>query len=177
MSLRMRSTIALFGSSRRNGNTGQLMDRVATELRIEVVDLGAKQIATYDYEYGNRDDDFEPLMAHVLGFEQIILASPVYWYAASPPVKIFLDRISDYLDLPELLDQGRRLRGKRGFVLCTSIYDEVAPSFIDSFRQTFEYLGMDFGGFLHGNCKDGYNAAEHDAGPGSSSSSCATVPR
>ena len=56
-------------------------------------------------------------MARVLGFQQIILASPVYWYAASPPVKTFLDRISDYLELPDLLDKGRqtqredRLRG------------------------------------------------------------------
>ncbi len=39
----MRSTIALFGSSRRNGNTGQLMDAIAGELQIEVVDLAWKE--------------------------------------------------------------------------------------------------------------------------------------
>ena len=159
----MRSTIALFGSSRRNGNTGQLMDAIAGELQIEIVDLAGKKIAAYDYEHRNRSDDFEPLMARVLGFQQIILASPVYWYAASPPVKTFLDRISDYLDLPDLLDEGRKLRGKTGYVVCTSIYDEVAPSFIGSFRETFEYLGMSFGGFVHANCRDGYRAESHDS--------------
>ena len=158
----MRSTIALIGSSRRNGNTGQLMDAIAGELQIEVIDLASKSIAAYDYEYRNRGDDFEPLMARVLGFQQIILASPVYWYAASPPVKIFLDRISDYLELPELLDQGRRLRGKTGYVVCTSIEEEVAPSFIASFRETFEYLGMGFGGYVHANCRDGYRAQSHE---------------
>jgi hypothetical protein len=40
-------TIALFASSRRNGNTG---------------------MSAYDCEHRNRDDDFEPLMKRVLGF-------------------------------------------------------------------------------------------------------------
>jgi hypothetical protein len=31
-------------------------------------------------------------------------------------VKVFIDRISDYLDLPDLLEDGRQLRGKRGYV-------------------------------------------------------------
>ena len=35
----MLSTIALFSSSRRGGNTGQLIDRIASELNIEVIDL------------------------------------------------------------------------------------------------------------------------------------------
>ena len=54
------SAIALFSSSRRNGNTGQLMDRIAVELDIEVVDLATKNMSAYDYEHGNRGDDFEP---------------------------------------------------------------------------------------------------------------------
>ena len=158
----MRSTIALFGSSRRNGNTGGLIDAVASALSIEVVDLSEKRISSFDYEHRNRDDDFEPLMEHVLSFEQIVLVSPVYWYAASPPMKVFIDRISDYLDLPDLLEKGRKLRGKSGYVVCTSVYDEVSPTFISAFRETFEYLGMRFGGFLHVNCKNGFVATDHN---------------
>lgn len=157
----MHSTIALFASSRRHGNTGQLVDSVANELKIEVVDLSALNISGYDYEHRNRGDDLEPLMERILDFDQIIFASPVYWYAASPAMKVFLDRISDLLDLPELLEKGRRLRGKRAFVICTSIYDEVAPSFIAAFSETFRYLGMHYGGCLHVNCQDGYKPANH----------------
>ena len=138
------------------------MDLVANDLRIEVVDLAAMKISAYDYEHRNRGDDFEPLIERVLDFDQIIFASPVYWYAASPAMKVFLDRISDLLDLPELLDEGRRLRGKRAFVICTSIYDEVAPSFIAAFQETFRYLGMPYGGCLHANCHDGYKPANHE---------------
>ena len=58
----MLNTIALFSSSRRSGNTGQFMDRIASELAIEVVDLAKLRLSPYDYDHRNRDDDFEPLM-------------------------------------------------------------------------------------------------------------------
>jgi multimeric flavodoxin WrbA len=149
------STIALFASSRRHGNTGQLMDQIAQALAIEVIDLGDKAISAYDYQHRNRNDDFEGVMTRILGFEQIIFASPVYWYAASAPMKIFLD-------LPELLAQGRALRRKYAHVVCTSIVDEVPPSFINAFQETFSYLGMRFGAVAHVNCADGYIPARHE---------------
>ena len=106
----MPSTIALFSSSRRNGNTGRLMDRIALELDLEVVDLSSLRITPYDYDHSNRDDDFESLMERVLAHEQVIFASPIYWYSVSPAMKTFLDRISDFLELPDLLPKGRRCR-------------------------------------------------------------------
>ena len=121
----MLRAIALFASSRRNGNTGQLMDRIAKELEI--------------------------------------FASPVYWYSVSPPMKVFLDRISDFLDLPDLLDQGRRLRGKQAYIVCTSVDDEVSKAFLDALTDTFQYLGMRFGGIVHVDCRDGYIRDRHDA--------------
>jgi len=127
--------IALFASSRRNGNTGQLMDRITKELEIEVVDLGNARMSAYDYEHRNRDDDFEPLMKRVLDFDQIIFASPVYWYSVSPPMKVFLDRISDFLDLPDLLNDRRRLRGKQAYIvwrraLVLILHDSMQPATI-----------------------------------------------
>ena len=156
------NAIALFASSRRNGNTGRFMDCIAADLGIEVVDLGAMRIAAYDYEHRNRGDEFEPLMRRILAFDQVVFASPVYWYAVSPPMKVFLDRISDFLDLPDLLDEGRRLRGKAAYVVCTSIYDKAPRSFTGAFTDTFEYLGMRFGGIAHVNCRDGYDPDRHD---------------
>jgi multimeric flavodoxin WrbA len=138
------------------------MDRIASELGIEVIDLATKNMSAYDYEHRNRDDDFEPLMRRILEFDRIIFASPVYWYAVSPAMKVFLDRISDFLDLPDLLDDGRRLRGKYGYVVCTSIYDEAPASFIGAFVDTFNFLGMRLGGVAHANCRDGYVPARHD---------------
>lgn len=158
----MSNAIALFSSSRRNGNTGQFVDRIATNLKIEVVDLASVRMSAFDYEHRNRNDDFEPLMKRVLEFDQLLFATPVYWYAVAPTMKVFLDRISDFLELPDLLNEGRRLRGKRAYVVCTSIYDEAPASFMNAFRDTFNYLGMHFGGVAHANCRDGYVPARHD---------------
>jgi multimeric flavodoxin WrbA len=126
----MLSTIALLSSSRRLGNTGQLIDRIALELNIEVVDLAGQRMSSYDYDHLNRNDDFEPLMKRVLAHDQIIFATPIYWYAVSPAMKIFLDRISDLLELPDLLSEGRRLRGKKAYVVCTSISNEPSVAFM-----------------------------------------------
>lgn len=159
----MRSAIALFGSSRRHGNTGQFIDHIGAELDIEVVDLGQLRMSPYDYEHRNRGDDFEPLMTRVLEFDHIIVASPVYWYSVSPPLKVFLDRISDYLDIPELLAEGRRLRGKTGYIVCTSIYESAPASFVDALTATFTYLGMHTGGMVHANCSEGYSRSIHES--------------
>ncbi|MEO6080741.1 MAG: NAD(P)H-dependent oxidoreductase [Steroidobacteraceae bacterium] len=159
----MSSAIALFGSSRRHGNTGQLVDHIAAKLDIEVVDLGLLRMSPYDYEHQNRTDDFEPLMKRVLNVDHIIVASPVYWYSVSPPVKIFLDRISDYLDIPELLEEGRRLRGKAGYIACTSIYESAPTPFVGALMDTFAYLGMRFGGMVHANCREGYSRSIHES--------------
>jgi multimeric flavodoxin WrbA len=157
----MAAAIAVFASARRNGNTGQFTDLIASRLGIRIIDLGEKRIAPYDYEHRYRDDDFEPLMAELLACDRIIFASPVYWYAVAPGMKVFLDRISDFLELPDLLDQGRRLRGKTGFVVCTSVYDEVPSPFIEAFKMTFDYLGMRYGGCAHANCRSGFAPGEH----------------
>lgn len=154
--------IALFSSSRRHGNTGQLIDHIAGELAIEVVDLATLNMSSYDYEHRNRNDDFEPLMRRLLKFEQLIFASPVYWYSVPSAMKLFLDRLSDYLELPDLLDEGRRLRGKQAYIVCTSICAKPPASFIHTFVDTFEYLGMHYGGVAHANCEDGYVPARHD---------------
>lgn len=159
----MASAIILFGSSRRHGNTGQFVDHIAADLRAEIVDLGQLCMSPYDYEHQNRNDDFEPLMKRVLECEHVIIASPVYWYSVSPPVKVFLDRISDYLDIPELLEDGRRLRGKTGYIVCTSIYESAPPSFVDALAATFAYLGMKLGGLVHANCREGYLRATHES--------------
>ncbi len=153
------SAIALFASGRRHGNTGRLLDTIAGAAGMEVVDLAGLSIAPYDYEHSNRADDFEPLMQRLLDFDQIVFATPVYWYAPAAPMKLFLDRISDLLDLPELMPWGRRLRDKQAFVVCTSVYAAVPATFEAAFRETFAYLGMHYGGVAHLDCRSGYDSA------------------
>jgi len=153
----MSSAITLFSSSRRNGNTGTLINLVAHKIGMEVIDLDKANISPFDYEHKNKGDDFLPLMEKVLTYDHIVFASPVYWYAVSPAMKIFLDRLSDLLTFPDLLDMGRELRGKNGYIVSTSTHHELSSTFLDAFVKTFDYLGMSYGGFLHMDCTEGFN--------------------
>ena len=101
-------------------------------------------------------------MQKVLAHDQIIFATPIYWYAVSPATKLFLDRLSDFLDLPDHFSQGRRLRGKNADVVCTSACNEPSAQFMGAFLETFRCLGMHFGGVAHANCQDGYQPPFHD---------------
>jgi hypothetical protein len=78
-------------------------------------------------------------------------------------MKLFLDRLSDFLELPDLLPEGRRLRGKNAYIICTSACDEPSAPFMGAFLETFQYLGMHFGGVAHVNCHDGYLPPLHDS--------------
>lgn len=157
----MSRAIALFASARRNGNTGQFIDWIADSLDIQVIDLSEKNITPYDYEHKNINDDFIPVMNQLLGYEKIIFVTPVYWYGPSAQMKTFIDRTSDFLDVEKLKDIGRGLRNKTAYIVCTSISDDADSSFINSFKSTFEYLGMNFGGYVHANCENGYNPVEY----------------
>jgi len=154
-------TIAIFASARRDGNTGKFIDWIGKELNINIIDLSEKNISAYDYEHKNLNDDFIPLMNHLLNYKNIIFVTPVYWFAASAQMKIFIDRTSDFLDLEELKDMGRKLKNRFAYVVCTSTCDEVDKSFINGFKDTFEYLGMNYGGHVHANCENGYNPDDY----------------
>ena len=158
----MSNTIAIFSSARRNGNTGTFLDQLAKQITMDIVDLAELNISEYDYQHRNIDDDFIPTMKKITQYEHIIFACPVYWYAVTPQMKIFLDRLSDLLDLEELKNLGRLLRSKQCYVLSTSISQNIAPSFIGCLTATFDYLGMNYKGYSHLDCDLGYNQAAAD---------------
>lgn len=157
----MNDTIAIFASARRNGNTGKFIDWIGNELDIKIIDLSEKNISPYDYEHNNLNDDFVPLINQLLDYEKIIFVTPTYWYSSSAQMKIFIDRISDLLHIEELKDKGHRLRKKTGYVVCTSTRNQASQSFLNAFKETFEYLGMNYGGYVHANCENGYSPNEY----------------
>ncbi len=142
-----KKSIIVFGSSRRNGFTGQLVDEVARRHDLRVLNISDYNMTPYDYDHHNRDDDFLPLMRDVASHEQIILASPVYWYTMSAQLKVFVDRWSDLLDIEK--DLGRTLRGKQGLVISTGGDVKPERSFEECFQHSFAFMGMDYGGMLY----------------------------
>jgi hypothetical protein len=74
-------------------------------------------------------------------------------------LKTFVDRITDLIKFEK--DLGRRFRGKRALVLATGASPTYPRSFEETFLQTFDYLGMEFGGLGYVYCEDRFEAAEH----------------
>lgn len=147
-------TIILQASARAEGNTAEVVRALAREIDAEVVDLLDFHVLPFSYEQEYpAEDDFLRLINGLLRYDQIVFASPVYWYAMSGPLKIFFDRLSDLLKSQK--PTGRKLRGKQMSVLSCSDDDTVNDSFYAAFRLSAEYLGMTYGFERHAWVQDG----------------------
>ena len=140
----------VLGTSRQGGNTAHLIDNLSQRIDfpVQVFDLVYYEIAPYDYDYNNQNDDFMSLMEEITeGYDAIILASPVYWYAPSAQLKVFMDRLSDLLDINKPL--GRALKGKYAGLIATGVDKQVVSCFEDIFKGTYRYLHMNYLGMQY----------------------------
>jgi len=143
----MRSIIIL-GSSRNDGDTAKVVNKLKEFTNWDMIDLNDFNIGYYDYEHNNSDDDFIPLMKKLIkNYGNFILATPVYWYSMSGILKVFFDRLTDLLEIEK--DLGRQLRGKNMAALSCSIGNNLDESFWLPFSGTAEYLGMNYLGNIH----------------------------
>ncbi|MBQ4810889.1 NAD(P)H-dependent oxidoreductase [Pseudoalteromonas luteoviolacea] len=142
-------TIIVYSSASKHGNTAQAVEELANEYDAQTLFLDDYLIHDYSYEHTNKDDDFRGLFREVLKFDHVIFASPVYWYAVTPRMKAFIDRITEFMDDVELQPELRGLRNKQFSILSTSIHKDAPSAFIDMLQKTFEYLGMTLKGAHH----------------------------
>ena len=142
--------VIIVGSSRNKGNTTRIIENVAKQFNIDVVNLSQYKISYYDYESKNRDDDFLPLIKNILEkYDTLIFATPVYWYSMSGIMKVFFDRFSDLIRIEK--ETGRGLKGKKMAVISNSHNSEIENEFYIPFRKSAAYLGMDYLGDQHFN--------------------------
>ena len=142
--------IIILGSYRKNGNTTKIVDEIAKEHHIDVVNLSDYNISYYDYESKNIEDDFLPLIKKIIeNHDTFIFATPIYWYNMSGIMKVFFDRFSDLIRIEK--ETGRKLRGKKIGVISNSHDNEIEESFYIPFQKTADYLGMEYLGHAHFN--------------------------
>ncbi len=144
----MNKTIIILGSSRSDGDTAKVVFKIQQHLNCDIVDLNDYAISYYDYAHMNQDDDFLPLMKRIINnYQNIIVATPVYWYTMSGIMKVFFDRISDLLTIEK--DLGRALRGKNFAAISCCIDSSVDEEFWHPFKRSAKYLGMNYLGNVH----------------------------
>lgn len=146
--------VIILGSSRKDGDTRLLVDRVQMLSGWDLIDLNEYDISYYDYEHRNAGDDYLPLMRRLVEqYEVMIFATPVYWYSMSGIMKVFFDRFTDLLEIDK--DLGRRLRGKKMAAISCSIGNHLGDAFWLPFRETADYLGMTYLGGMHAVLNNG----------------------
>lgn len=136
--------LVIFGSSRSHGDTRRAIDLALAGQEFELVDLLNHNLTFYDYEYRNRHDDFQNIVQKMLAAQKIIFATPVYWYAMSAPLKIFIDRFSDLVRFDK--KEGRALKGKKTFLISSGTEESLPQGFEIPFQRTSEYLNMAYRG-------------------------------
>ncbi len=100
----------LFGGGRDHGNTAALVKEALngydyewinlTKLKFNPVrDVRHQHETILDY-----NDDYQEVIDKVLQSDEVIFASPVYWYSVSATLKSFIDHWSETLQDPRYVD-------------------------------------------------------------------------
>ncbi|OII61840.1 flavodoxin [Streptomyces sp. CC53] len=158
-----RTFLFVLGSSRPDGNTEQLTRRAAERLpagvRQEWADLRQLALPEYvdlrhtgDGTHPAPDGDAKWLMDATLGATDVVIASPLYWYSFSTPVKHYLDHWTGWMRVPGL-DFKERMAGKTlwGVSVLAEEDRAVADPLDVALRYTASYMEMRWGGLLLGN--------------------------
>ena len=99
------------------------------------------EIYNYDEIYSEKDQFLE-IINQILEFDEIIFATPVYWYSMSSLMKIFFDRLTDLISSQETI--GRKLMGKKVRVITSSIGNHLDDNFFLPFIETANYLHLEY---------------------------------
>lgn len=144
----MKKGIIIQASSRSEGNTSKIVAFFQEKTDFDIIDLNQKTINHFDYEFKNKDDDFNTLFKDIVtNYQTIVFATPIYWYSMSGLLKVFFDRISDFLIKEK--DFGRQLRGMNMAVISCNDYDKTFNGFTTPFVDSASYLGMHYKGHIH----------------------------
>lgn len=143
--------LVILGTARDESNTLKSLRASAHFQDFDLIELHKLHISPYSYS-NPANDDFLDVANRMLDADEIIFATPVYWYAMSGALKTFIDRFSDLISTSKPL--GRRLKGKTTYLFSTGSDDILPEGFEIPFKKTSEYFGMNFKGSFYIKIKD-----------------------
>ncbi|NVO32523.1 flavodoxin family protein [Hymenobacter lapidiphilus] len=156
-----RRFLFLLGSTRRAGNSELLARRAA---RFLPAATEQQWLFLPDYTLppfiDRRHDESYPaptagpektLLNATLAATDLVLVSPLYWYALSTPAKHYLDYWSAWLRAPQI-DFRLQMQGKTCWaVVAGSGPAPEARPLQEALQLTASYMHMPWGGYLYGN--------------------------
>lgn len=141
------NTVFLVGSSRKSGHSGLIASSLQEELGGDIIHLCDFNIGYFDYQNGNREDDFLQLVTTLCKYESWVLVTPVYWYSMSAQMKTFLDRLSDLLKWEKQI--GKAIQSSSWYAISCGSDDDEVPGYFEPFRRSAEYLDIEYLGNTH----------------------------
>jgi len=140
------------GSARVDGNAGSITSLLVARTgdHARRIDLASVALRSFAYDKIDRDDDdFRAIIDHMIESREIVLVTPVYWYAMSGTMKTFFDRLTDVLLDPILRPAGRRLAGKHLHLVAIGNDPALPDGFEVPVAQTAAYFKMEWRGSLY----------------------------
>lgn len=150
----MSPPLVLQGSARANGDTARLVQAFRDRLDANVlVSLSELDIAPFAYGSTRQPDDFMAVIDAMLAADDIVFATPIYWYAMSGRMKALFDRFTDLLHDAGLRERARAFAGRRTWLLAVGTDPALPPGFAEPFVRTSRYLGMNWSGAAYFNTR------------------------
>lgn len=141
-------SLVILGSSRKNSLTEQVVQKALLQTDYDVIDLLDYKIAHFNYDANYPvDDEFERIIRQILLYNNLIFATPVYWYSMSGVMKVFFDRLTDLITVKK--ETGYQLRGKSISIIAVGADPIIPEGFEIPFKNTFAYLGINYKGCIY----------------------------
>jgi multimeric flavodoxin WrbA len=151
-------TLVILGSNRKNSLTESITRKALLQTEFDMIDLLDHKIAHYNYDgHYPADDEFEAIISKALPYDNIIFATPVYWYSMSGVMKVFFDRLTDLITIKK--DLGHELKGKSASMIAVGAEPTIPDGFEVPFKHTAAYLGILYKGctYHHTKSQPNYN--------------------
>ncbi|MHA2075249.1 MAG: flavodoxin family protein [Candidatus Hodarchaeales archaeon] len=159
--------VIIKGSPRRGGNSCSLADSViqgAKDNDAHVDDFFLQKMNIKPCNACNAcikqvekeciiDDDMQAIYSALREADAIVIASPTYWFNISAQTKLFIDRLYGLVEPNKDIMRSKKI----GIILTygdSDQYSSGAINAINSFKDTFRYIGSEIVGIVHGSASD-----------------------
>ncbi|MEI3614387.1 flavodoxin family protein [Pseudogracilibacillus sp. SO30301A] len=150
---------ALYGSSRKEGNSDLLADKVLYDIKHNKRYLSDYNITPIDDKRHEPEgflervnDDYNELISEMLEHDVVIYVTPLYWYGMSGLMKNFIDRSTESMRIPERNFKERMKEIKHYVVIVggDSPYEKGMP-LVQQFAYIFDFMGTRLEGWIIGD--------------------------
>ena len=160
-----KNILVLSGSPKKNGNTAALVEWFAEGAHLEGAHVEVVQTAFLKYDFPGCtscrscqktdgyectiEDDVKSVLAKMILADVIVMATPLYFFAASAQLKMVIDRMFSLYRWDNAAGTMKTsLKGKT-LVLLASAYEDVGMDALEKpFALTADYTGMKFESLL-----------------------------